>query len=495
MAKEHTVKVAKHLSWLVMTVLLCTVHSARSAQGPSEFSPVRDATPNTEVVSSALVLSSLEGVTSARVEGGEYSINGGAFTAAPVQVVKGDAIRVKVRSSPEEKGLSRAVVHLGDQVLEFNVITEGGPFGINLNEQIGVLSDAVLDVNFPEIQPEWVRGFLDFYSLFDKDTLEPLPEFDSSPDIARFIDIKNRGYKTVLSIKWNYRAKHTPTTMPSTAADLRKHQDALIALYEKVWPYVDILVVGNEPFIESPGDKVPSRDPNIVSFYRSMLDATISYRENSAQKDVPIFLGAFNRLELPHFQEASEGLLTLAKSTPEVHGIDLHIHHADGDFSAMKKSIEFATARMRPDQRFISTEFSPMHYWKSKSPVELSPAFTRKYDLPKGMKVYEYLDKVLATEPNPGAVTREEWVDFVEMNHWYKELQIRYLADAYETFTQSPQFMLATYAFRQGFHGTFDTTRDPWFLNAIFVNRTAQLRPDGSYELNRYYHHDFDRLR
>lgn len=500
MSSINKSSIARFVNGRVMAILLLVATATSCATASSEkawlkFTQVRDAKPNTEIVSAPVTLNGLNTTAAITIEGGEYSVNGGTFTSEPSQVKKGDKLKVKVVSSLEEKGLSRARVHLGDEVADFTVVTEGRRIGINLNEQIGVLSDSVVDVNLPEIQPTWIRGFLDFYSLFDKDTLEPLPEFRNSANIARFIDLKKKGYKMVLSIKWNFKRKHTPTTMPSTAADLKKHQDALIALYNKVWPYVDILVVGNEPFIESPSKKVPSRDQNLVPFYKSMLEATIKYRSASDRKDIPLFLGAFNRLELARFQEASEGLLALAKSTPEVYGIDLHIHHGDTDFAAMKESIDFATTRIRPDQRFISTEFSAMHYWKSKSPRELAPAFIQKYGLPEQMKVHEYLNKVLATDPEPGAVSREEWVDFVEMNPWYNDLQSRYLADAYETFTQSPQFLLANYAFRQGFHGVFDTTRDPWILNAIFVNRTVRLRPDGSYELNRHYHHDFDRLR
>src|SRR5690606_11766614 len=154
-----------------------------------------------------------------------------------------------------------------------------------------------------------------------------------------------------------------------------------------------------------------------------------------------------------------------------------------------------ATARIRPEQRFISTEFSAMRYWRSKTPLALAADFVQKYRLPEHMKVYEYLDKVLKTHPRSGAVTREEWLDFVDMNSWYKDLQSRYLADAYKTFTASPQFLLATYSFRQSFGWKFDPTRDPWILNALFVNQSVKPRADGSYELNKYYHLDFDRLR
>ena len=484
----------RNLLATVLFSVLAMASIAMSAQAASEFPPVRDAPPNTEVISSALKLDDLPSPVVIRIEGGEYSINNQPFTSQSLHIIEGDLLRVKVQSSAEEKGEAVALVHLGSETIPFSVVNAGRSIGINFNEQLGVLSDAVIDVNIAELQPEWVRGFLDFYSLFDKDTLKPLPEFKNSTNIARFIELKKKGYKTVLSIKWNYKGRHTPATMPSTPEALKKHQDALLALYEKMWPYVDILVVGNEPFIESPSDKVPSRDKNLVPFYSAMLDTTIRYRNSSNRKETPLFLGAFNRLEMPRFQVASEGLLALAKSTPEVAGIDLHIHHADSDFSAMRVSIDFATAHIRPDQRFISTEFSAMHYWKSKTPLALSPAFATKYDLPENMKVYEYLDKVLKKDPS-GAVAHGQWLDFVEMNPWYKDLQSRYLADAYRTFTVSPQFLLATYSFRQSFHGVFDTTSDPWILNAIFVNQTVPLRPDGSYELNKYYYRDFDRLR
>lgn len=488
-------QVIKPLGRLLAAVLIVATAFIQTAHAAAEFEQVRDAQPNTDIVSSTITLDNIKSATQIRIENGEMSINGGEFSAQPAQVKKGDRLRVKLESAAEEKAAATAKIYLAERVIPFTVINAGRPFGINFNEQLGVLSDAVVDINIAELKPEWVRGFLDFYSLFDKDTLEPLAEFNNSENIARFIDLKKRGYKTVLSIKWNYKAPHNPSVMPSTPEALKKHQKALISLYEKVWPYVDIMVVGNEPFIESPGKKVPSFDEHLVPFYQAMLAATIDYRHNSSHKETPLFLGAFNRMDEPRFQKASEGLLALAKSTPEVTGIDLHIHHMDSDFVEMKNSIEFATARIRPEQRFISTEFSAMRYWRSKTPLALAPEFIKKYRLPKDMKVHEYLDKVLKTRPTSGAVTREEWLDFVDTTGWYKDLQSRYLADSYKTFTASPQFLLATYSFRQAFGGKFDATRDPWILNALFVNQSVKLRPDDSYELNKYYHLDFDRLR
>ncbi len=485
---------ARCLATLTFVVLVTTALAA-PAYAELAFTQVRDVQPDSDVISAPLRLDGISGSTPVSIQGGEYSLNDKPFTSSASVAQNGDRIRVKIHTGIGEKDETVAVVQLGTHSVPFSVVNTGRRIGINFNEQLGVLSDAVIDINIANLQPVWVRGFLDFYSLFDKETLEPLPEFHKSPDIARFIELKNKGYKTVLSIKWNYKAKHTPHVMPHTAEALKKHQEALASLYQKVWPYIDVLVVGNEPFIESPGDKVPSRDDQLVPFYSAMLKTTIEFRKSSQNKDTPLFLGAFNRLELARFQTASEGLLALAKATPEVTGVDLHIHHGDSDFSAMKASVDFATAHIRPDQRFISTEFSAMHYWKSKTPLALAPEFTGKYSLPVDTKVHEYLNDILQQEPKSGAVTRGEWLDFVEMNSWYRNLQKRYLADAYETFTASPQFLLATYSFRQGFHGKFDTTRDPWILNALFVNRTVELRPDGSYELNAYYHKDFDRLR
>ncbi len=144
------------------------------------FAEVRDAAVNSEILSSEITLTNINNKTPITIEGGSYSVNGGSFSSAEGLLNKGDKVTLRLKTSGEEKGLSLATATIGEKAYSFKVINAGRKFGINFNEQLAVLSDAAVNVNIPELNPEWVRGFFDFYSMFDKDTLEPTDEFEHS---------------------------------------------------------------------------------------------------------------------------------------------------------------------------------------------------------------------------------------------------------------------------------------------------------------------------
>jgi hypothetical protein len=463
---------------------------------PITIAEVRDVTPASWVTSAELVVSGINTATPLAVSGGEVSVNDGPYSAAPATVRNLDRLRVRLFTAAGEKAATRADIVVGGVGARFVAINTGRRFGLNFNGAI----DAVVGgerVAVDALQSQWIRAFYDYF-FFANDPSYP-NRLNNSPRISNLVAMKQAGYQTVVSIKWGFKEAGL-TAMPVVGStEMNTYKARLTALYDRLWPHADIIVVGNEPFIDSPG-AAPSRNAQLLGFYTEMLNHTVNYRTNHATRSsTPIYLGAFNRLAETGWQTASASLLALASSRAEVAGVDLHIHHLDDTFVEMRNSIQHAASRIRADQKIIATEFSAMRYWKTHNANLLDPGFAVRHSLNPAWQVYQYLDHTLALQAQGQGVTREQWLDFVGSHPWYDGLQQRYLADAYQTFvTHAPQqFLLATYGARQQFGAAdrFDLGDDPWILNGLLLSRTVALLPDGRPQLNKSYHLDFDRLR
>jgi hypothetical protein len=80
---------------------------------PFSFAPVVGALPGTSVTSSGALITGINQFTPISVVGGEYSINGSAFTAAPSQVVAGSTITLRTNASMQLGGVVTVVLTVG----------------------------------------------------------------------------------------------------------------------------------------------------------------------------------------------------------------------------------------------------------------------------------------------------------------------------------------------------------------------------------------------
>lgn len=242
-------------------------------------------------------------------------------------------------------------------------------------------------------------------------------------------------------------------------------------------PYTDVVVVGNEPFIEAA--QSDWNEP-LNSFYKAASDKVHAYFvQNNIEK--PIFIGSFDNLYLAD-RRANNGynnLLAFAKATPYIAGVDVHIHHNSDE--EMTSALNFAKSKIRDDQKMLVTEFSLMKYWRSYNNVDISPDFIavtdtsqtdRIYTPPATVKKnYQYVDYALKN-PRPA----EEWYAFWE-NSPYLEAKKDYLCTAYNIFQSVGNVFLSFYALRQSYPANTDFTAntDPWVLNGLFMNRSVEL--------------------
>ena len=343
--------------------------------------------------------------------------------------------------------------------------------GINVNGQFD-------EINFNDLartNTKWVRGFVDFNKYYNNPSL-----LKTDPKIKNYLQLKSKGYKTILNIKWNYSSKSFPA---ANSQEMTKIKNFLTELYDVVWAKTDIIVVGNEPFIES---KKNERNNKLVTFYKNMAKATNAYKNNNNRK-IPIYVGSINNLWQKSAQtKATKDLLAFAKNSSFIAGVDLHIHH--NAMSDIDGAMRFVNSRIRDNQKIIITEYSLMKYFKSKLNLNITPSFASKYGYSANLKVYQYIDKCLKN-----SVTRPEWVDFFKMNGWYKSKE-RYVRDSYNKFKSYEKFHIATYALRQSypFNKDFTANTDPWVLNGIYVNRTVVPNPsNGQTQFNYKFIDDF----
>jgi hypothetical protein len=132
--------------------------------------------------------------------------------------------------------------------------------GVNYNQFV----QSIQEQEVSKVQATWIRGFLDMHLLGNQDP-------SRSPDIQAILKAKAHGRRTVLNLKWNYETENFPT---AGSVAMTQEVDQLNRVLPVVLGKVDILVIGNEPFIETLSTQ--SGQP-LIAFYQTMADDVIGY--------------------------------------------------------------------------------------------------------------------------------------------------------------------------------------------------------------------------
>lgn len=107
-AKESTVTVGSY-----STVFRTVTGTFDRAPDPFDFGIKRNTAPNTLVASEARTLTGYDYAAIVAGPGAEYSVNGGAFTAANGTLTKGDTLRVRHTTQPNPRGYTVSYVTVG----------------------------------------------------------------------------------------------------------------------------------------------------------------------------------------------------------------------------------------------------------------------------------------------------------------------------------------------------------------------------------------------
>lgn len=345
----------------------------------------------------------------------------------------------------------------------------GGSGHVTAPRPVGVLggnfNQNLASLNFAELQAvsaSWVRGFF------------PTPDADrgdlaDAPSIRTLVNAGEQGYGTVLSLKFPFNHKPLPSPgSPAMAAEIKRLDKILPAVMDKA----DILVVGNEPFIET-----RTKDwGRINAFYETIAHQVISYREkNFSEKcKTQIYMGALNHLDLPAWRTpATDRWMAFARNTPSIDGVDIHPHlPAPG---ADRPYLDYIIPRMRADQKFLATEFSLVLFWKKHLKDPVLATFTDRYGMRRGIPVWQ-----VAKEAIEQHFTQKKWNDFLSACPWFENNK-GYLRDQVERFRGTGRLAVATYGLAQGaaMVKDFGPQKTPWLFNSLFCPYTVQRGEDG----------------
>ena len=349
-----------------------------------------------------------------------------------------------------------------------------GVLGANFNENLDQLDERELAL----ARASWVRGF---YALPEADSVSPA----SSPTLVALRRAHQRGYRTVLSLKFPKAGVSFPT--PGSAA-----MAAELARLDRVLPSVlgtaDVVTIGNEPFIES----LPSeRDERLNAFYETVARHVIDARARLCPGACPthLYMGALNRLDLPQNRTpAVERYLEFVRDTPELEGVDLHPHVPDE--ADIQPFLDYTLPRLRPDQTFLVTEFSLVWYWQKHLTDPAPASFAAAYGYPVGTQVWQVIGDAI-DHPFPA----REWDDLLSQSPWF-ESHRHFLSEEMARFRATGRLAVATYGFTQipSMTSGWSASKAPWLLNTVFAPLTVQPRGEGMSAPGYAWLDDFRRL-
>lgn len=355
-----------------------------------------------------------------------------------------------------------------------------GPLGANYNEGLSWLHYDELR----RVGATWVRGFVDMHLM------DNVPSDRNPPNVDALLNAKNAGFKIILSLKWNYTDLDFPcfdgrgggggSDRAAADAELKRLRHLLPMVMGKV----DILVIGNEPFIECKGPG----DERLNNFYETVADEVIEFRQ-SRGSSTRLFMGALNRLDLPKNRtQATNRMLSFIKSRPDLEGVDLHLHIPS--MEGHKVMLDYALSRIRPDQTYLVTEFSLVWHWKQHFNDVASSHYLKKYGWPAGTTV---LDIVNAAIKNP--MPYPQWEEFLTHEPWYFNRR-NFMSNAMRLYRSTGRLAVATYGFcpMRERKLPFPKTGTPWLLNSVLAPPMVQSKPDGSKHDNYPWAEEFRRL-
>lgn len=350
------------------------------------------------------------------------------------------------------KQLVKAIVWI-TATLGTHLAAPAQDIGVNFN---GVFSQ-IDEGDLLRTRTKWIRGFVDYFEF--KTGVQKLV---GNAGLAKLHIAHIAGYKTIINVKFNFEKRNLPTTSAAIQQELNYLNKLLSAVYQDC----DILVAGNEPFIES---KMDQRDSRLSNFYIAVARKVNAFIE-SQPKRVPLYVGSFDNIWKTSWQTvASTALLQFANSSSWIAGIDLHIHHTQ--MSDIDSAFAYVNPKIRQDQKILVTEFSLKNLWKEHLKDPIPTPLAKDYKRPSSWLIYEYLNYTIH---HP--VSREEWVSFLSNCSWF-ESNKKYVSEAWAKFKAQPKFSMATYGMYQNAPEAFTATTDPWILNPLFVNTTVLRDP------------------
>jgi hypothetical protein len=308
--------------------------------------------------------------------------------------------------------------------------------------------------------------------------------------IQKVVEAGKMGYQVVFGFRWDFKNRNL--AMPSAGSARESAYFRVVdQLLEKVGPHVQVFTLGNEPNLETMASDLQynqDKEVPLVLFTERLLDHVLNfYKQHSDWSKPQIYAGSLPALfekkqqQLPGVIE----LIKLAQREPEIDGLAVHLHI--GDTLQIPTALDFVRSIM-PHKPIIVPEFSLFRLYNKHFADRIANsakgrAFVKKYGLPAGIKLYEWLNLVHA-----GKVTGHQWEELFQSQDWYPA---HYLL-TYNRYFKHYGVVLATYPLlQQGFAKVVTPTSASWFLNPLFLQKSFGLTVSGEYVKNPLVYTDF----
>lgn len=358
------------------------------------------------------------------------------------------------------------------------LVAPSGALGANFNEDPSDMKFSHLE----GLSAGWLRGFIPMQEADDHDQVK------DQAAVSTLLTAAGKGYGTSMSLKFQYKDQD----LPRVGSTLMKTE---LARAEKVaravMNHVDILVIGNEPFLET--KHAERDDPAVINaFYEHLARHLIAYRKKhfGARCKTRLYMGAINHLDNPKRRTpATKKWMEFVRDTPEIEGVDIHPHVASLDDS--KKYLNYILPYIEEgDKKFLATEFSLVIHWEDHMTDKIPAKFADDYGMDPEMRVWQFL-KAAVDNPMP----QKKWDDFLSMSPWFNSNR-HYLRDQVKQFRDTGRLALATYGVVQAdaMVEKISPTKKPWMLNSLYATRTVQEHKDGTAGRTQAWFDDFRAL-
>lgn len=333
-----------------------------------------------------------------------------------------------------------------------------GVLGANVNQNL----DAIDVAELRAVSATWVRGF---YPMQDADQ----GDVADQPGMARVLAAAGQGYGTVLTMKFDY-----PQGLPSPGSPgMRVASTRLGKVLAAVMGKVDILVVGNEPWYECGGR---DHTGNLNAFYEALAQDTITYRQRyaGAGARTQVYMGALTGIDDPAARTAlTSRWMRFVHDNPSIAGTDCHPHVAS--LADGRSYADYIVPRLRPDQKYLATEFSLVKLFQRHLSDPVSTAFADRYRIPRGTPVWQVI-RGFAAHPVP----QRQWSEFLASCPWFAD-NTDFMAQMVGVFRAGGRCAVAAYGLMidQPAARNVSPASPPWVLNSLFCPYLVQNGADG----------------
>ncbi|AGP59463.1 hypothetical protein [Streptomyces rapamycinicus] len=361
------------------------------------------------------------------------------------------------------------------------VVGPSGVLGANFNEDPTRVDRDALNA----LDATWVRGFVPMDTI--KDGTDP----SRQRAIQNLLELREQGFGTILALKFQF-SKEDQTVPSPTGEEMKAELAAVDEVLRTVLDKVDILTVGNEPFLETHAEE---RLTKLNPFYQEVAKHVIAYRKKRFPDGcrTHLYMGALNHLDDPEMiSDATRDWIEFVNDTPQLEGLDIHPHVTSAQ--AAQKYLDYVLRWLDDDKKFLVTEFSLVnHYEKQMTrniPADFVDAYEKDLDITRETKVWQLLK--LAAEQR---FTQQQWNDFLRMSPWFESGK-HFMRDEVRKYRETGRLAVATYGVVQqkAMVTGIDKDKKPWMLNSLYVPLTVQHDEGGELPHNYTVFDDFTSL-